>query len=235
VTFKPSAAGTRTGTLSFTDNAAGSPQTVALSGTGEDFNLGAANGSSTSASVAPGGTASYTLSVTPQNGLSGTISLSCAGAPSKASCSLSPASVSLSSSAAKVTVKVSTASAALALRRWDLPSGSRPARPLPWLFWAIALALSACLARVHERGVRPGRVRAGAGWTARTALLLALLTAVSCGGSGGSSGDGSPSSISPQNTSAGTPAGSYTLTVTGSYGSSSSGPSHSLTLTLQVT
>ncbi len=34
VTFTPTQAGTRTGTLAFTDNAPGSPQTVALSGTG---------------------------------------------------------------------------------------------------------------------------------------------------------------------------------------------------------
>jgi hypothetical protein len=34
VTFKPVAAGTRTGTLSISDNPAGSPQTMALSGTG---------------------------------------------------------------------------------------------------------------------------------------------------------------------------------------------------------
>jgi len=34
VTFKPTAAGTRTGTLTITDNATGSPQTVALTGTG---------------------------------------------------------------------------------------------------------------------------------------------------------------------------------------------------------
>ena len=34
VTFTPTQVGTRTGTLSFTDNAPGSPQTVALSGTG---------------------------------------------------------------------------------------------------------------------------------------------------------------------------------------------------------
>jgi hypothetical protein len=34
VTFKPTKTGTRTGTLSITDNAAGSPQTVSLTGTG---------------------------------------------------------------------------------------------------------------------------------------------------------------------------------------------------------
>jgi hypothetical protein len=35
VTFKPESAGTRTGALSISDNATGSPQTAELSGTGE--------------------------------------------------------------------------------------------------------------------------------------------------------------------------------------------------------
>jgi probable HAF family extracellular repeat protein len=39
VTFKPTQIGTRTGTLSITDNAPGSPQTVSLSGTGTDVEL----------------------------------------------------------------------------------------------------------------------------------------------------------------------------------------------------
>jgi hypothetical protein len=40
VTFKPTAAGTRTSTLTVWDNASGSPQTVALSGTGLVFTVG---------------------------------------------------------------------------------------------------------------------------------------------------------------------------------------------------
>jgi len=43
VTFKPTAAGTRTGALSITDNALGSPQTVSLSGTGTVVKLSAAS------------------------------------------------------------------------------------------------------------------------------------------------------------------------------------------------
>jgi hypothetical protein len=43
VTFKPTATGTRTGTLSITDNAPGSPQTVALSGTGTVVRLSASS------------------------------------------------------------------------------------------------------------------------------------------------------------------------------------------------
>jgi hypothetical protein len=47
VTFTPSATGTRSGTLSVTDNAAGSPQTVSLSGTGGAAVAGLAPGSLT--------------------------------------------------------------------------------------------------------------------------------------------------------------------------------------------
>jgi hypothetical protein len=45
VTFKPTQRGTRTGTLSITDNAAGSPQTVSLTGTGTvvEFNPASLN------------------------------------------------------------------------------------------------------------------------------------------------------------------------------------------------
>jgi hypothetical protein len=41
VTFKPTLKGARKGTLSFTDNAPGSPQTVALSGTGQSITVSA--------------------------------------------------------------------------------------------------------------------------------------------------------------------------------------------------
>jgi Protein of unknown function (DUF1573) len=54
VTFTPTAAGSRTGVVTITDNASSSPQIVALSGTGQDFTLGALTASQ---SVAPGGTA----------------------------------------------------------------------------------------------------------------------------------------------------------------------------------
>lgn len=58
VVFKPSASGTRTATLSFTDSATNSPQKVALSGTGSNTTSGSASVSPTSlnwVSVAIGG------------------------------------------------------------------------------------------------------------------------------------------------------------------------------------
>ncbi len=69
VTFKPTAGGTRTGTLSIADDAAQSPQNVSLSGTGQDFTFAPAPGSSTTATVAPGSPASYTLSVGGEGGI----------------------------------------------------------------------------------------------------------------------------------------------------------------------
>ena len=39
ITFTPSAVGTRSGTLTVTDSASGSPQSVSLTGTGADFSL----------------------------------------------------------------------------------------------------------------------------------------------------------------------------------------------------
>ena len=65
VTFAPMAPGTRTGAVSITDNAPDSPQTVALSGTGLDFTVGPASGSSLTQTVAAGQTGTYNLAFTP--------------------------------------------------------------------------------------------------------------------------------------------------------------------------
>ena len=75
------------GQPSFSDNAPGSPHTVALSGTGEDFTFAAPSGSS--ATVTPGQAATYTLSLGGQGGLSGGVTFTCTGAPSEATCTLS--------------------------------------------------------------------------------------------------------------------------------------------------
>src|SRR5205807_4640362 len=77
VTFKPTAAGSRVGAVTITDNATGSPQSVSLTGAGTDFSIGAATGSSSSATVAAGQAASYTLNVNAQNGFTGNVAVSC--------------------------------------------------------------------------------------------------------------------------------------------------------------
>src|SRR6202011_85000 len=66
VFFDPTVSGTRTGTLTITDNAAGSPQTVTLTGSGEYFSVNP--GSAASATVGAGQTASYSIAVAPAGG-----------------------------------------------------------------------------------------------------------------------------------------------------------------------
>jgi hypothetical protein len=84
VTFEPTATGNRAGSITIADNAVGSPQTVALSGTGltaPDFSLGAASGSSTSQTISAGQSAKFSLIVTPSGSFTGTVNLSCSLSP----------------------------------------------------------------------------------------------------------------------------------------------------------
>ena len=75
ITFTPTAAGIRAGTVSVTDNATDSPQTVALSGTGTSVEVTTSSQNLTVST--PGGTASDTLTLSSQDGFSGTVTLTC--------------------------------------------------------------------------------------------------------------------------------------------------------------
>jgi hypothetical protein len=82
VTFTPTATGARNGTLSITDSAPGSPQTVALTGTGgAGFAVAPASGQQSSQTISPGQSAQFNLSVTSTFGFSGTVNLACTLAP----------------------------------------------------------------------------------------------------------------------------------------------------------
>jgi hypothetical protein len=224
VTFKPVAGGTRSGTLSISDSAFDSPQSVALGGTGQDFSFTVPSGSSTSATVAPGASATYTLSVGGQGGFNQSVSFTCTGAPSEATCTVSPNPVTAGSSATNITVTATTTAASVSAPQ------SRPLPPVPPLspglrgLLMLGLALAA-MAWAMGRRNRPGVSR----WQSRMALLasglLLILALAGCGGGGGSSNV----THDP-----GTPAGTSKLTVTGSTGSGSSALSHSVTLTLTV-
>lgn len=88
VVMTPSVYGEETATMNLTDNGVSSPQSVTLTGFGPDF---AISDSPSTATVAPGGTATFTVSLTPQAKFAQAITLSCpSGLPSGASCSFSP-------------------------------------------------------------------------------------------------------------------------------------------------
>ena len=131
VTFTPTASGKIAGTLSVADDAAGSPQTAPLSGTGASLGLGIASGGSNSATVSAGQTANYKLTIGGA-GVSGTATFLCKGAPMGATCTV-PASVDVNASnASPVSVNVTTTS-----RTTGALTPSR-LRPSPWL-WAMAV------------------------------------------------------------------------------------------------
>jgi hypothetical protein len=224
VTFKPTAGGNRTGTIIVSDNGPNSPQTVALSGTGQDFTLAAASGSPTSATVAPGSPASYTLSVGGEGGFNQSVSFTCAGAPSEATCTVSPSPVTPGSSATNITVSVTTTAPSVSAPR------SRPLPPVPPFspglksLLMLALVLAAAAWTIGRRK-QPGVSRWRSTMVPLASGLLLTLALAGCGGGG------SGPSVTPN---PGTPAGNYTLTVTGSTGSGSSALSHSMTLTLTV-
>ncbi len=226
VTFTPTAAGTRAGSISISDNAPGSPHTIVLSGTGEDFALAAASGSSLSASVSPGQSATYTLSVSAQGGMNQNVSFTCTGAPSESTCTVLPNSVTLGGTPTNITVTLTTTA----------PSASPPhSRPLPpvspfspgaWNLVMLMLLLAGAPWAFRHR--RPPRVRPRwAGLAALTAGFLLVLTMAGCGG-----GQAPASNVTRD---PGTPAGTYQVTVTGSTGTGSQALSHSITLTLTVT
>lgn len=244
VTFTASATGSETARLNFADNAANSPQALGLSGTGTappDFTLGMATGSSSSASITPGGTANYSLSVTPLSGFKQTVSFTCSGAPALANCALSPGSVTLNGSAAQtVTVTVSTTKPGAAPPMPRDPWAPPPMRRLGMILSLLALTIFAerkwrwSRRNAGRRRARPllaagadalerNRRKAGAFCTLYAMAVMLCLAALTAGCGGGSSP--SPSPQSP-----GTPAGTYTLTVTGTAGSLT----HSTSLTLTV-
>jgi hypothetical protein len=89
VTFTPTATGARNGTITITDDANGSPQSVPLTGTGTDFTITAP----ATFSVPRGSSQMFNVTVTPVSGFNQAVALTCTGAPVKTTCTLMPTSV----------------------------------------------------------------------------------------------------------------------------------------------
>ncbi len=217
VTFTPTGMGGRKAAISVSDNATGSPQIVALNGTGPDFSVSA--GSTSSVTVTPGQPASYMISLAPSAGFNQMVALSCTGAPALTTCAVSPTSVTLSGAAVTVSVTVTTTAASSAL---TLPQAMDDGP------WRINTPVLLVLLGMVLAGLFRWRREPGFRWAplfALGVLLWAGLTITSCGGgSPGSGGGGNP----------GTQAGTYTILVSGTFTSGSSTLTHSTSLTLVV-
>jgi hypothetical protein len=182
--------------------------------------LNVAQGDPNSATVAAGKTASYTLAIGGE-GMGGTASLTCTGAPVGANCSVPGSQAFNATSATPFAVQITTtARTTAALTRPDstLASATRVSPTSASWLWTIALGM---LFVPGTGGLKaPARRYRRYLWLAP---LMLLLFAVSCGGGGGMS------SAPPQQN--GTPAGTYTVIVHASSGNDAG--STSLTLIVQ--
>jgi Subtilase family len=178
-----------------------------------------------SASMSPSGdtinagqSANFTISITPSGGFNHVVTFSCSGMPTGASCTVAPSSVSLdgtNASTATVVVMTTHRSGRIA---W--PRMRTQWRIAPWrvgvltlaciLFWLGAVTFH----KIQQRGLRL--------LVACSAIFLAAL----CSSCGGGMATPTPGKGPP----GGTPAGTYTIVVTGTSGNVSHAASTQLTV-----
>ena len=164
VVFAPSgtANNPRTGTLTITDNAPNSPQTVALSGAAMDFTLSAP----ATTSVNAGSNGTVTLTIGAQGGFTGTVTLSCAGTIVQGTCTVSPASVTAPGTSTLTLTTTASQPVAMGTRR--IP----PLTQRQILMLGAVLSLALVLIAVRERRTR----------LSLAAMTLVFLGAIGCGG-----------------------------------------------------
>ncbi|HET9401208.1 MAG TPA: SBBP repeat-containing protein [Candidatus Acidoferrales bacterium] len=205
--FSPTSLGAKVAAVSISTNAAGSPHSIGLSGTAVgaiDFTISA---SPALVTLSAGQTASYTITVSPTNGFTGTVSLACNGAPTLANCSL-PASVTITgTNSVNANASVTTAAHSLVLppsgpeeRNWRLHQFRL------WLQLFVVVMLAAILRQLATKSRSLPRSYAYLG----AALLVVVFWASGCGGGSGGGGGGGGGG--------GTPSGNYTLTFAGTSG-----------------
>ena len=166
------------------------------------------------ATVAAGRTANYSLTLASVNALKGSVQMGCQGAPAGATCTVTPGQVTLDGATpVQVTVSVTTTARSQGVPR--VP----PAPPqAPRWVWPLALTMLTGLILASRRR-RPALILA--------ALLLMAVAWAACGGGG----------RMVSTTSTGTPAGSYSIQVTGTYteaNGATSTLSHIVNLSLTV-
>ena len=174
--------------------------------------------------ASPGSSGTATITITPSDGLTGTVSLTCAlatspsGANDPATCTI-PGSVSIANSSAQTaTLSIATTAATAASLAYPRIGSDKG-----WL----GAGSGALLALLLFFGI-PARRRSWRSMLAILVVFLALGVLSSCGGGssgGGSSGGGGNS---------GTTTGSYSFTVTGTYGSGATAITQTTTVGVTV-
>ena len=196
------------------NNAASTSTAITIVIAAPDFTVTA---TPTSGTVPPGQTATFTFTVTPAGGYSGTVKFSCGPLPAQAACSFSPASVAPSgSSPASSTLTVTTVAATTAL---NPKQPSMPSLP-PWIpAGGLAIAGAMGIAFAPRKIKRWNRGLRLLSW----GLLLAAISVSVLGCGGGNSSPSTPAT---------TPAGSYAISVNAT--DSAGGPQHAVSVALLV-
>jgi hypothetical protein len=189
------------------NNAVSTSNVVTITIAAPNFTIAA---TPTSASVTSGQTATFTFTVNPVAGYSGTVKFSCGTLPSMAACAFAPSSVAPSGgSPVSTTLTITTAGATAML----------PSFP-PWIpVGGLAMAGAMGIAFAPRKIKRWNHQLRLLTWGLSLASLS--LSIMGCGG-GGNSTPSTPS----------TPAGSYTISVNAA--DSSNGPQHAVSIELSV-
>jgi hypothetical protein len=203
ITFTPTVIGTRAGTLTVTDdnlNVAGSKQSVALTGTGKGFSFSLEAGSTSVRTVNAGNPATYNLVATAAGGFTGNVQFVCSSSFYGANivCTVSPENFVFGPDATSVNLVVSVATVARAMGA-PLTVPRAPLGGLGMLSGQAFLLLLMML--IALAGLRNRRA-----WVLLAATLLFVTMLAACGGGG---------VVAPAAPLAGTPAGTYTISVTG--------------------
>ena len=151
--------------------------------------------------VTAGQSNTYTLTMTPVNGFSDTVAVTCANLPLKATCTAAPSSATVGGSTpTNVTITIATTSNSM------MGPGGGPLGPTPgtgpWSWLAGLLVLAFLIALANRRSLRPRHA-----WAGFALLLLLVAGAAACN-------NYYTSPITQINTSKGTPPGNYTITIT---------------------
>lgn len=109
VTFTPASVATFNASVSIADNAAGSPQTLTLTGTSTAPSTFRVSATPASQSITAGGSATYTINVTPQGGaFPSAVALTASGLPAGDTATFAPASVTPGSATVSSTLTIQT-------------------------------------------------------------------------------------------------------------------------------
>jgi hypothetical protein len=175
--------------------------------------------SSTSGTVSPGKSAQTTLTLTPSGGFDQSVSLSCSGLPTAAACSFSPATVTVNGAAATATLTMTTTAATA------MNSTGRPFDPLLPSGFVLAGIFAPILLRRRQSVAESQRYL----WVVMVFVGAVMIQGCSGSHSSGAASSGGGSSSSG-GSSTGTPAGTYTVTIKATAGSTVQTVSYALTV-----